>query len=94
MAVMAREEWTDERLDDLNHRVDEGFKEMRTEFRAVRSEIQGEFRALRSEMQSESQALRNEFSAFTRTVTQVLWTMVGTIFLGFMGTIAALVTLV
>lgn len=81
MAVMAREEWTDQRLDDLNHRVDEGFKEMRTESRAVRSEMQSEF-----------QALRSEFSAFTRTVTQVLWAIVGTIFLGFMGTIAALVT--
>lgn len=33
-----REAWTDERLDDLNGRVNEGFKEMREEFRAVRSE--------------------------------------------------------
>lgn len=39
MAVMAREAWTDERLDDLNHRVDEGFKEMREEFGAVRGEL-------------------------------------------------------
>ena len=31
-----REAWTDERLDDLNHRVDEGFREMREEFRASR----------------------------------------------------------
>ncbi len=41
MAVMAREVWTDERLDDLNKRVDEGFKENREEFRAVRGEIAG-----------------------------------------------------
>jgi hypothetical protein len=34
-----RDAWTDERLDDLNHRVDEGFKEMREEFRAARSEM-------------------------------------------------------
>jgi hypothetical protein len=94
MAVMAREEWTDQRLDDLNHRVDEGFKEMRTEFRAVRSEMKSESQALRSEMQTEFQALRSEMGAFTRTVTQVLWAIVGTIFLGFMGMIAALVTLV
>jgi uncharacterized protein YPO0396 len=46
MAVMAREAWTDERLDDLNHRVgrledrvDAGFAEMRGEFRAVRVEM-------------------------------------------------------
>jgi hypothetical protein len=94
MAVMAREEWTDQRLDDLNHRVDEGFKEMRTEFRAVRSEVQQEFRSFRAEMKGEFQAVRSEMGAFTRTVTQILWAIVGTIFLGFMGTIAALITLV
>jgi hypothetical protein len=33
---MAREAWTDERLDDLNKRVDDGFKEMRGELRALR----------------------------------------------------------
>ncbi len=83
MAVMAREEWSDARLDELNRRVEE-----------MRVEMREEFRGIRIEMQSESRALRAEFSAFTRTVTQVLWAIVGTIFLGFMGTIAALVTLV
>jgi uncharacterized protein YPO0396 len=46
MAVMAREAWTDQRLDDLNRRVESldrrmeaGFKEMREEFRAVRMEM-------------------------------------------------------
>lgn len=46
MAVMARETWTDHRLDDLNARVESidrrmeaGFKEMREEFRAVRMEM-------------------------------------------------------
>ena len=34
-----RDKWTDERLDDLNKKVDDGFTEMRTEFRAVRSEM-------------------------------------------------------
>jgi len=45
-----REAWTDERLDDLNHRVDEGFKEMRAEFRAVRSELGGQIAALHRTM--------------------------------------------
>jgi hypothetical protein len=39
MAVMAREVWTDERLDDLNKRVDDGFKDIREELRAIRGEI-------------------------------------------------------
>lgn len=71
MAVMAREVWTDERLDDLNKKVDEGFKEMRREFKAVRGEI----------------------GALNRTIIQFAWGVVGTIFIGFMGTIAALITL-
>ena len=71
MAVMAREAWTDERLDDLNKKVDEGFKEMRGEFKAVRGEI----------------------GALNRTIIQFAWGVVGTIFIGFMGTIAALITL-
>lgn len=33
------ERWTDERLDDLNKKVDDGFAETRIEFRAVRGEI-------------------------------------------------------
>lgn len=54
MAVaMARDSWTDERLDDLNDRVDSlerrmdtGFGEMREEFRAVRAEIASNQRTL------------------------------------------------
>jgi hypothetical protein len=41
-----REAWTDERLDDLNHRVDEGFREMREEFRAVRGEMSAMYRTM------------------------------------------------
>ncbi|MBS1676845.1 MAG: hypothetical protein JST08_05610 [Actinobacteria bacterium] len=33
--------WTDERLDDLNKKVDDGFNEMRAEFRMVRAEMGG-----------------------------------------------------
>jgi hypothetical protein len=81
MAVMPmppREAWTDERLDDLNARVDRGFEEMRTEFRAVRSEMAD---------------VRAEIGALNRTIHQFLFAVVGTIFLGFMGTIAALFSL-
>jgi hypothetical protein len=34
-----RVSWTDERLDDLNHKVDEMNREMHAEFRAVRGEM-------------------------------------------------------
>jgi hypothetical protein len=65
-----REAWTDERLDDLNHRVDDGFGEMRTEFRAVRGEL----------------------SAQQRMMVQLFGGMFATIIVGFLGTIAAVIT--
>jgi hypothetical protein len=63
MAVMARDTWTDERLGDLNKRVDDGFSEMREEFRAMRAELH-----------------------------QLTYGLIGTMLLGFLGTIVALVT--
>ena len=41
MAVMAREAWTDERLDDLAKRMDLGFDEVKGEIRDLRSEVSG-----------------------------------------------------
>jgi len=93
MAVMAREAWTDRRLDQLNEQVGAGFSEMRTEFKAVRAEMQAESKALRGELQEELRGIRSEMGAFHRAVIQLVWAIAGTIFLGFMGTIAALVTL-
>ncbi|HEY2714658.1 MAG TPA: hypothetical protein VGI73_00400 [Solirubrobacterales bacterium] len=52
MASMVREAWTDDRLDDLNTKVDRldqrmeaGFAETRQEFRSVRSEMAQQFAA-------------------------------------------------
>jgi hypothetical protein len=39
MAVMAREAWTDERLDDLAKRMDRGFDEVKGEVRELRGEV-------------------------------------------------------
>jgi hypothetical protein len=43
MAVMARETWTDERLDDLKEHMDEGFREVRADVRSLKNEM-GEVR--------------------------------------------------
>jgi ribosome recycling factor len=101
MAVMAREVWTDERLDDLNKRVDEGFKETREEFRAVRSEMKSEFQAVRAEMKSEFQSARTEvqavrgdlggqIAALHRMTFQLFVGMMVTMALGFGGLIVTL----
>jgi hypothetical protein len=62
----------DERLDDLNHRVDEGFKEMRAEFRAVRLESRTEFATV-----------RGEIAALHRTLLQLFGGMMATFVVGF-----------
>lgn len=97
MAVMAREVWTDERLDELNKRVDEGFKETREEFRAVRAEMKSEFQAVRTEMKTEFQTMRTEMgevraevSALARVVAQLAWGLIGTMLVGFLGIAATL----
>ncbi|MCW2989399.1 MAG: hypothetical protein JWM24_2337 [Solirubrobacterales bacterium] len=45
-----REAWTDERLDDLTKRVDEGFRESREDLRSFRIEVKTDFASLRGEM--------------------------------------------
>lgn len=88
MAVMARDTWSDERLDELNVRTDEGFKETRAEFRAVRSEIRqesqafraemkSEFQAVRGEMKTEFQALRGEMAAQAAMLNQTIYRLFG-----------------
>jgi hypothetical protein len=54
MAVMAREAWTDERLDDLSARMEKGFTEVKGEVRDLRIEMNG----LRSEMNTRFDAMQ------------------------------------
>jgi hypothetical protein len=54
---MAREKWTDERLDDLAGRVDRGF-----------AEVKGEIRDLRAEMNERFSSVDSRFDAMQRTM--------------------------
>ncbi len=38
-----REAWTDDRMDDLNHKVDEGFRRVETDIRELRGEMNTRF---------------------------------------------------
>jgi hypothetical protein len=86
-----REKWTDERLDDLNKKVDDGFSEMREEFRGLRSElgaadrsIRGEIGAMRGELGVTDRSIRGELAAMNRHFTYLFVTMT----IGFISTIA------
>jgi hypothetical protein len=45
MEVM-REKWTDERLDDMNARMVEGFQRVDTDLREIRSDMNSRFEAM------------------------------------------------
>jgi hypothetical protein len=90
--AMAREAWTDERLDDLKSTVDDGFRDMRTEFRALRTEMKDESNALRAEFKAESLATRAEIGAVNRSIHQLTVGLIGAMLVGFLGTIATILT--
>lgn len=94
-----RESWTDPRLDDLNQRVDSGFRETSREFQALRLEMRTEFAAVRSEAAAESTSicgeiagLRSEMAAMNRTLIQVGGGAMVTMLVGFAATIATVLT--
>jgi len=80
MAVMApRESWTDERLDDLKHHMDEGFREVRGEVVELRAEI--------GQMREGLGEVRAEIKGINRTL-QVGFGLIGS-FLGVLGILIA-----
>jgi hypothetical protein len=82
MAVMAREAWTDERLDDLNARVERGF-----------DEVKGEIKDLRTEMNSRFTAIDARFDAFQRTLILGLVGMTASIVASVIGGVFAVLML-
>ena len=59
---MKRETWTDERLDDLSRRMDQGFERVDRDIRDLRAEFGGEFNSIRSDIR-ELRALIYRFGA-------------------------------
>lgn len=104
MVVMAPEKSrTDERLDALANRTDEGFRELRAELKAetgaLRAELKAETGALRAvvvEVQKENGEIREglgevkaEIKGINRTM-QVCFGLIGAVLTGILGLIAAM----
>jgi hypothetical protein len=71
MAVMEREKWTDERLDDLAGRVDRGFAEVKGEVRDLRAEMNERFNSMDSRfnsIDSRFNSIDDRFDALQRTM--------------------------
>lgn len=75
-----RDKWTDERLDDLNGRMQEGFDRLDKDMREVRSEIV----AVNGEMNS-------RFEATHRLIIQVGAGLFGTMVVGFLSLLVTMV---
>jgi hypothetical protein len=74
MAVMMpREKWTDERLDDLNKKVDQGFADTKAEMREGFARVDGEIRELRKDINARFNAIDARFDALNRNL---LWGLV------------------
>lgn len=79
IAVMARETWTDERLDDLKGQVEKGFDEVKGEVREVR----GEVRELRTEMNARFDSMqRTMIIGFVTLVASTVGSVIGALALG------------
>jgi hypothetical protein len=75
--------WTDQRLDDMAHRMDEGFARVDADIR----ELRGEMNVLRTEMNARFDAAEartdSRFDAFQRTMLQLGGGMMITFVVGF-----------
>jgi gas vesicle protein len=55
-----RQNWTDDRMDDLAAHVDAGFAQARVDLRSTRKELRHEIKELRDEVKAQGNDLRNE----------------------------------
>lgn len=94
MAVMPapRETWTDERLDDLNKKVDDGFHEVRAEIRQFRTEVGARFDAVDGRFNAVESRFDAKFDAMQRLIIRVSAGLFGTMVIGFLGVIVAVIT--
>jgi hypothetical protein len=75
-----REKWTDERLDDMNGRMGEGFDRLDKDIREVRGEVNG----LRGEVNELRAEMNARFEAMQRLILQVAGGLFGTMAIGFL----------
>ena len=71
--MMPREKWTDERLDDLNKKVDDGFADTKAEMRGGFARVDGEIAELRRDMNARFDAVnRNMIAGFFVIVAAII----------------------
>ncbi len=79
MAVMERDKWTDERLDDLNEKVDRGFAETKAEMREGFARVDAEMRGGFARVDADIRELRQELKNMNRTLIGGLFVLLAAI---------------
>jgi Mg2+ and Co2+ transporter CorA len=87
MAVMAREKWSDERLDDLNARMEKGFDEVKGEIR----DVKGEVSELRKEMNDRFNSVDARFDSMSARFDARFDSIQRTMVMGFVSMSATIV---
>ena len=95
-----RNTWSDDRLDDLNLKVDRGFEAVDRRFEAVDrrfQQVESEIHSLRLETVGEFKAVRKEmnegFRGVHRLMVQTIVALVGVLLAGFSGMLVLLAAL-
>lgn len=81
-----RESWTDDRLDDLNGKVDALRVEMKAEFVAARGEMKDGFATMQGEIKADLTAMRGEINVLQRTLLQIAGGTIATLIAGIVAT--------
>jgi hypothetical protein len=61
----ARATWTDERLDDLSHRMDDGFNRVDADLRSLRTQMESRFESLETRIEGHIDALQRTMIQLT-----------------------------
>jgi tetrahydromethanopterin S-methyltransferase subunit G len=87
-----RESWTDERLDDLSRRVDEGFGDVREELRAEIGSMRADMNRRFASVDSRLDAMNGRLDGIQRAMVFTAVSLTTAIVAGFGGMIAVLAT--
>lgn len=84
----ARAGWSDERLDDLARRMEDGFNRVDGDLRSLRTDVSEDLRSLRTEIGELRSEMSIRIDALQRTMVQLGGGMIAAFLAGFLGLIA------
>jgi flagellar motor component MotA len=85
-----RQSWTDDRLDDLSHRMNERFDHFEAEMNRRFERVEGEMREIRTEMREDNRAIQTNLDSLQKLAIRVG----GAILAASLGMLAALIGLI